>query len=72
VAVDTRPGDVTVHYGHLLHAAPPPTGDGPGRRALYVSYVRPATIEYIGPGHGYNDVLFERDGSVHSVEEVLQ
>ena len=71
VALDTEPGDVTVHFGHLLHAAPPPTGDGPGRRALYVSYVSPATLEYVGPGHGYNDVLFERDGAVHAVEEVL-
>jgi hypothetical protein len=71
VALDTEPGDVTVHYGHLLHAAPPPTGSGPGRRALYVSYVQPETLTYIGPGHGYNDVLFERDGAVHSVEEVL-
>jgi hypothetical protein len=71
VALDTEPGDVTVHFGHLLHAAPPPTGDGPGRRALYVSYVSPATLEYVGPGHGYNDVLFERDGTVHAVEEVL-
>ena len=71
VAIDTEPGDVTVHYGHLLHAAPPPTSAGPGRRALYASFVRPDTLEYIGPGHGYNDVLFERDGAVHSVEEVL-
>jgi hypothetical protein len=71
VAIDTEPGDVTVHYGHLLHAAPPPTGAGPGRRALYASFVRPETLEYIGPGHGYNDLLFERDGAVHSVEEVL-
>ncbi|HZP31472.1 MAG TPA: phytanoyl-CoA dioxygenase family protein [Acidimicrobiia bacterium] len=71
VAIDTAPGDVTVHYGHVLHAAPPPTGGGPGRRALYVSFVRPETLAYIGPGHGYNDVLFERDGAVHSVEEVL-
>jgi hypothetical protein len=71
VALDTEPGDVTVHFGHLLHAAPPPTGAGPGRRALYVSYVSPATLEYVGPGHGYNDVLFERDGTVHAVEEVL-
>ena len=70
VAIDTEPGDVTVHLGHLLHAAPSPTGDGPGRRALYASYVRPATIEYLGPMHGYNDVLFERDGRVHSVDEV--
>jgi hypothetical protein len=69
-AVDTQPGDVTVHFGHILHAAPPPTGDGPCRRALYVSYTRPETIEFVGPMRGYNDVLFTRDGSVHSVDEI--
>ena len=25
VALTTEPGDVTVHFGHTLHAAPPPT-----------------------------------------------
>jgi hypothetical protein len=70
VAVDTEPGDVTVHDPHLLHAAPPPTGDGPGRRALYVSFVRPETVAYVGSGHGYNDVLFEHDDRVRSVDEV--
>ena len=70
VAIDTEPGDVTVHYGHVLHAAPPPTGDGAGRRALYVTFTRPESMEFVGPGHGYNDVLFERDGQVHSVEEL--
>jgi Phytanoyl-CoA dioxygenase (PhyH) len=70
VAIDTEPGDVTVHFGHVFHAAPPPTGDGPGRRAMYVTYTRPETIEYIGPKHGYNDVLFEHDGQVHSVDEI--
>ena len=70
VAVDTEPGDVTVHDPHLLHAAPPPTGTSTGRRALYVSYVRPETVAYVGAGHGYNDVLFERDDRVRSVDEV--
>lgn len=70
VAIDTEPGDVTVHYGHVLHAAPPPTGDGPFRRALYVTFTRAESMEYIGAGKGYNDVLFERDGKVHSVNEL--
>jgi hypothetical protein len=70
VALDTEPGDVTVHDPHLLHAAPPPTGAGPGRRALYVSFVRPETLAYVGPGRAYNDVLFERDDRVRSVDEV--
>jgi hypothetical protein len=70
VAVDTAPGDVTVHDAHVLHAAPPPTGSGPGRRALYASYVRPETPAFIGRGKGYNDVLFERDERVRSVDEI--
>ena len=70
VAVDTEPGDVTVHDPHALHAAPPPTGAGPGRRALYASFVRPETTAYIGAGRAYNDVLFEHDTRVRSVEEV--
>ena len=69
-AIDTEPGDVTVHDPHVLHAAPPPTGRGAGRRALYASFVRPETVAYIGPGRGYNDVLFERDARVRSVDEV--
>jgi hypothetical protein len=69
VTITTEPGDVTVHYGHVLHAAPPPTGAG-GRRALYVGFVRPETRDFVGEGHGYNDVLFERDGQVHNVGEL--
>ena len=71
VAIDADPGDVTVHYGHVLHAAPPPTGDGPGRRAMYVTACRPETQAFIGVGKGYNDVLFEGDGQVHSVDEIV-
>jgi ectoine hydroxylase-related dioxygenase (phytanoyl-CoA dioxygenase family) len=70
VAIDTEPGDVTVHFGHVLHAAPAPSGDGPGRRAVYVTFSRPETLEFVGPGNGYNDVLFEQDGKVHSVDEL--
>ena len=70
VAVETEPGDVTVHDPHVLHAAPPPTGSGPGRRALYASFVRPETVAYVGSGRAYNDVLFARDARVRSVDEV--
>ena len=72
VAIATEPGDVTIHFGHTLHAAPPP-GDraAAGRRALYVSFVPPLTFEVIGPGHGYNDVLFTRDeGRVRHIDEL--
>ena len=72
VAITTQVGDVTAHWGHTLHAAPPPTDRGAaGRRALYVSYVNPLTFEMVGPGQGYNDVLFTRDaGRVHHVAEL--
>jgi hypothetical protein len=40
------------------------------RRAMYITFSRPETLAYIGPGNGYNDVLFEHDGQVHSVEEL--
>jgi ectoine hydroxylase-related dioxygenase (phytanoyl-CoA dioxygenase family) len=72
VAVDTQPGDVTAHYGHTLHAAPPP-GDpkAAGRRALYVTYVPEAVFDMIPPGKGYNDVLFTRDsGRVRHIDEL--
>jgi hypothetical protein len=70
VALTTEPGDVTVHFGHTLHAAPAPTDPtAAGRRALYLSYVPPLTFEMIGPGQGYNDVLFTRDsGHVQHVD----
>jgi Phytanoyl-CoA dioxygenase (PhyH) len=70
VAVDAEAGDVTVHFGDVLHAAPPPTGSGPCRRAMYITFTRPETLAYVGAGNGYNDVLFEHDGQVHSVDEL--
>jgi ectoine hydroxylase-related dioxygenase (phytanoyl-CoA dioxygenase family) len=71
VALSTEPGDVTVHFGHTLHAAPPPSDPrASGRRALYLSFVPPLTFEMVGPGQGYNDVLFTRSGG--RVEHVDQ
>jgi hypothetical protein len=72
VALTTEPGDVTVHFGHTLHAAPPPTDRAAhGRQALYLSLVPPLTFEMVGPGQGYNDVLFTRDdGHVQHVDQL--
>jgi hypothetical protein len=66
----TEPGDVTAHFGHTLHAAPPPTDRAAaGRRALYLSYIPSLTFEMIGPGQSYNDVLFTRDaGHIQHVD----
>jgi ectoine hydroxylase-related dioxygenase (phytanoyl-CoA dioxygenase family) len=72
VALSTEPGDVTVHFGHTLHAAPPPADRAAsGRQALYLSFVPPLTFEMVGPGQGYNDVLFTRDdGHVQHVDQL--
>lgn len=65
VAIDAEPGDVTVHYGHTLHAAPAPGGAERCRRSVYVSFHVPDYTRVISPGQGYNDVLFtEGDGRV--------
>ena len=71
VALFTEPGDVTVHFGHILHAAPPPADHQvSGRRALYLSFVPPITFATIGPGKGYNDVIFTREnGRVMHADE---
>ncbi|MGH9026332.1 MAG: phytanoyl-CoA dioxygenase family protein [Acidimicrobiia bacterium] len=71
VAIDTEPGDVTVHFGHVLHAAPPPTAPDARRRALYVTFTRPESLECVGPMRGYNDVLLAHgDGRVQAPADV--
>jgi hypothetical protein len=72
VPISTEPGDVTVHFGHTLHAAPAPEDlRASGRKALYLSFVPPITFEMVGPGQGYNDVLFTRhDGHVRHVDQL--
>lgn len=72
VPLSTNPGDVTVHFGHTLHAAPPPTDPGAlGRRTLYLTFAPPITFEMIGPGQSSNDVLFTRDeGRVRHVDQL--
>jgi hypothetical protein len=62
VAVDTAPGDCTVHFGDAMHAAPPPRGEGPGRRALYVTFFPPRAFDVIPAGRSYNDVILARVG----------
>ncbi len=68
VGIDADPGDVTVHFGHVLHVAPAPESPGAGRRTMYVSYSNPAVFDMVPAGRGYNDVLFTdiEDGHVQS------
>ena len=64
VTVHTEPGDVTLHATHALHAAPHPTGPGPGRRTLYLGFKRPEAREWLGPLRSFDDYLFAPDGHV--------
>ena len=59
VAVDTEPGDVTVHTQDLMHASPQPTGEG-GRRTVYVTHYPPALWDRIGPDEAFNDLVRNR------------
>jgi hypothetical protein len=61
-----------VHFGHVLHVAPPPADRGPARRTMYVTYANPDVLDVIPPGQGYNDVLFtmNEDGHVRSPQEL--
>jgi hypothetical protein len=73
IGIDADPGDVTVHFGHVLHVAPPPDSAGPGRRTMYVSYSNPAVFDVVPAGSGYNDVLFTglEDGRIQSPQSLL-
>ena len=71
IAINAQPGDVTAHFGHVLHAAPPPKLAGLGRRALYVGFKKAELDDYISVGQSYNDVLFQHDGGrIRPPEEV--
>lgn len=56
VALETEPGDATVHLTCALHAGPEPTGPNP-RRTLYVPAYNPRTHSLIGPLQGYQQVI---------------
>jgi hypothetical protein len=58
VALDTEPGDLTLHYGDTMHSTPSPTAPDAGRRALYYKFAEPKTFEWIPRDCHYNDALF--------------
>ena len=57
VTVQTQPGDVTIHVPHAMHAAPPPAGQGEGRRTLYLGFGTAEAHEVIGAGRSFDDLL---------------
>jgi hypothetical protein len=65
-------GDVTLHYGDIMHAAPPPTGSGPFRKCVLLSFARSDAYNHRGEA-SYNDVLLSRDdGQVEHLAKVAR
>jgi hypothetical protein len=67
-----RPGDVSVHYGDTMHAAPPPAARGLDtyRVSAIVGFARADARHHRGE-KSYNDVLHRRaDGQVEHLERV--
>lgn len=72
VGLAADPGDVSLHYGDIMHAAPPPTGTGPFRKCVLLSYARPDAYNHRGES-SYNDVLLSReDGQVEHLAKVAR
>ncbi len=72
VGLAAAAGDVSLHYGDLMHAAPPPAGAGPYRASVVMGFaeegVRPHRFR-----NSYNDVLLSRDdGQVEHLAHVAR
>ena len=71
VALAGQPGDVSIHYGDIMHAAPPPTSaEGPFRTCALLGFARRDARNHRGL-ESYNDVLLGRDdGQVEHLQRV--
>jgi hypothetical protein len=61
VALETEPGDLTLHFGETMHSTPAPTSPDAGRRVLYYKFAEPKTFAWIPAHCHYNDALFSVD-----------
>jgi hypothetical protein len=71
---DARPGDVSLHYGDTMHAAPPPARSDLDsyRISAVTGYARPGARHHRG-ARSYNDVLHQRsDGQIEHLAEVAK
>jgi ectoine hydroxylase-related dioxygenase (phytanoyl-CoA dioxygenase family) len=70
ISLAADPGDVSLHYGDIMHAAPPPSGAGPYRQCLLLGWARPDAFNHRGY-QSYNDALLSRDdGQVEHLARV--
>ena len=69
-----RPGDVSVHYGDTVHAAPPPTrNDRAEYRISTVLSFAPVGARHHRGAASYNDALHQRaDGRIEHLDEVAK
>jgi len=73
VTVAGEPGDLLMHLGDTMHAAPAPLGRGSMRRSLVTSFYQPAVLDVIEEGCGFNDVLLSNDdGHVDNLADVVR
>lgn len=73
VLLEAAPGDVSLHYGDTMHAAPPPGSPGAGeyRISAVTGYVRENVRPHGGRRH-YNDVLLGNDdGQVDHMSKLV-
>lgn len=69
-----RPGDVSLHYGDVMHAAPPPTAEGLAhyRISAVTGYARADARNHLGT-KSYNAPLHGReDGQVEHLEDLAR
>jgi hypothetical protein len=73
VSVRAEPGDVTLHFGDVMHAAPPPAATGLPRyrTSAIVSFAPPASR--VHRGKSYNEALHRRDdGQIEHLARVAK
>ncbi|MEE2679171.1 MAG: phytanoyl-CoA dioxygenase family protein [Myxococcota bacterium] len=72
IGVAAEPGDVSLHFGDVMHAAPPPTRPDLARyRISATTNFGPTDVRPHTGAHSYNDVLHGReDGQIEHLAKV--
>lgn len=72
VGVCAEPGDVTLHFGDVMHAAPPPeSADLAGYRVSAITGFGTAGLRPHTGGQSYNQVLHQRpDGQIENLRKI--
>jgi len=71
VAAPVGPGDVSLHFGDVMHGTPPPTGrQGPYRVSSLLHFRKPGMRHYVGEAKVYETLRGGGDGQVESMRKV--